>query len=135
MTKAITLYLPDPIFEKAQVLASMQNLALHDYLLTTIALPEIALDPLTDAVAEAEEQAFRELHPQLVQHYPGQYVAIAGGRVVDRDADQATLYRRVRLAYPAQFVLIAQVQPAPEEVFVFRSPRILREQTNHPLQQ
>jgi hypothetical protein len=112
-----------------------RNLALHDYLLTTIALPEIALDPLADAVAEAEERAFRELHPQLVQHYPGQYVAVAGGRVVDLDADQATLYRRVRLAYPAQFVLIAQVQPAPEEVFVFRSPRIIREQTNDPLQQ
>ena len=133
MTKAITLYLPDPIFEKAQVLASMQNLALHDYLLTSITLPEIALDKFIDADAEAEERAFWELHPRLAQQYPGQYVAVAGGRVVDRDADQVALYRRVRLAYPERFVLIAQVQQAPEEVFTFRSPRIIGEQTSGPV--
>ena len=133
MTKAITLYLPDPIFEKAQVLASMQNLALHDYLLTSIMLPEIGLDKLIDADAEAEEQAFRELHPRSGQQYPGQYVAVAGGQVVDRDTDQVALYRRVRLAYPERFVLIAQVQQAPEEVFTFRSPRIIGEQISGPV--
>jgi hypothetical protein len=29
MTKAVTLHLPDMLFEKAQSLATLQNLALH----------------------------------------------------------------------------------------------------------
>lgn len=125
MTKAVTLHLSDTLFEKAQSLATMQNLALHDYLLNWVIRPEIDADtPLeTNAAVDAEEQAFRELHPQLAQQFLGQYVAVAGGQVVDHDADQITLYRRVRLAYPDRYVLIAQVQQVPDEVFVFRSPR------------
>ena len=125
MTKAVTLHLPDTLFEKAQSLATMQNLALHDYLLNWVIRPEIDADTLleTDSAVDAEERAFRALHPRLMQQFLGQYVAVAGGQVVDHDADQIALYRRVRLTYPDRYVLIAQVQQAPEEVFVFRSPR------------
>ena len=128
MTKAITLHLPDPVFKKAQILAAMHNQTLDDYLLSSIALPDVNIADLADTEAEvdAEEQAFRDLHPFLAQKYPGAYVAIAGGRLVDRDADQVELYRRVRQAYPERFVLIARVQAAPEEVYSFRSPRYSR---------
>ena len=129
MTKAITLHLPDPVFEKAQILATLHNQALDDYLLSSIRLPDINIASLieTDAEVDAEEQAFRDLHPFLVQQYPGAYVAIAGGRLVDHDADQVVLYRRVRQDYPERFVLIARVQAAPEEVYSFRPPRYIRE--------
>jgi len=135
MTKAITLYLPDPVFEKAQSLAAFQNLNLHDYLLKSITLPEVDLNESFEADdgADAEEQAFRALHPMLVKKYPGQYVAVLNGQLIDRDVDQVSLYQRIRQAYPERFVLIAQIQPVAEEVFHFRSPRILDEGRNGSL--
>ncbi len=135
MTKAITLYLPDPVFEKAQSLAAFQNLNLHDYLLKSITMPEHDLKESFAAEdgVDAEELAFRALHPMLIKKYPGQYVAIMDGQLIDRDMDQLSLYQRVRRTYPDRFVLIAQVQPMAEEVFHFRSPRIVTEGRNGSL--
>ena len=109
MTKSIRLYLPDAIYERAQSLAALRNLDLHDVLLASIVLPEA--DPDVDAqVGEdssgfdekalwREERAFQALHSSLLAKYPGQYVAIHNGRLVDHDTDQVTLYRRCRQAY------------------------------------
>jgi len=135
MTKTITLHLPDLIFEKAQSIAALQKLNLHDFLLDAIVLPEINLESLAETddmanAAEREEQAFQELHPMLIEKYPGQFVAVMDGRLIDRDANQVALYQRVRQTYPERFVLIAQIQEMPDEVIVFRSPRIAYEGIN-----
>ena len=135
MTKAITIYLPDRIYAKARTLADQQNLELHELLLQSISLPDAdfadtqchphdAGGPSEQVILE-EEQAFRQMHSTLVEQYPGEYVAIRNGQVVDHDAGQTALYLRVRQNYPGRFVLIAATHGPLEETYHFRSPRVI----------
>ena len=73
---------------------------------------------------QREEDAFRAMHAQLRSMYPDQYVAICRSQVIDHDLDQLALFRRVEERYPDVPVLIRQVTPAVEEVYIFRSPRV-----------
>ena len=147
MTKAVTLHLSEPIFEKAKALAAKQNLPLHDLLVGAISLPELGADPLarngetvnpetqspeTQSI-EQEEIAFQAMHSSLVKDYLGKYVAILDSQMIDHDTDQVDLYLRIRQAYPDRFVLIAQVQTTPEEILHFRSPHLSDKATNGTL--
>ena len=145
MSKSIRLYLPDAMYERAQSLAALRYVNLHDVLLESIVLPESDLDTsstqadedtasIDEQTAWREENAFRSLHPTLMKHYPGQYVAIHNGQLVDHDMDQVALYRRCRQIYADRFVLIAQVQRSAEETYTFRSPRMLENPTNGSVQ-
>jgi len=83
-------------------------------------------DAKWEAAMCLEGAAFRDLHPALYKKYAGKYVAIYNEQLVDSDSDQATLLLRTRKQYPNEFVWIAPVSESPDEVFVFRSPRLLR---------
>ena len=94
---------------------------------------KIEQEPIEDthraAAMHREETAFRKLHPSLYPHYAGKYVAIYNEQLIDSDADQVALYRRVRQQHPGEFVWIAPMQESPDEVLVFRSPRLLNGHT------
>ena len=144
MTKSIRLYLPDAIYERAQILAVLRNVNLHDVLLESIVLPEADLEAAAPADVDTggfdeqtvwrEEQAFQSMHPTLIEKYAGQYVAVHNGQLVDHDIDQIALYRRCRQAYTDRFVLIAQIQRSVEETYIFRSPRMLENPANGSVQ-
>ncbi len=78
-----------------------------------------------EAAMLREEAAFRKLHPSLYKQYAGEYVAIYNEQLIDSDSDQVALYRRMRKQHPGQFIWIAPVNQNPDEVLVFRSPRLL----------
>ena len=80
---------------------------------------EIVADAKREAAMLREEAAFRRLHPSLYKQHPGKFVAIFHEQLIDSDADQSTLYRRVRQQYPGEFVWIAPVRENPDEVLVF----------------
>jgi hypothetical protein len=61
------------------------------------------------------------MHAELLAAYPGEYVAIYRGQVVDRDPDQFALYRRIEATYADAAVLIRQITLEPQETYVFRS--------------
>ncbi|MBN1318174.1 MAG: hypothetical protein JXA42_22015 [Anaerolineales bacterium] len=75
-------------------------------------------------VLQRESDAFSAMHTELYDKYPGLYVAIQQGQVIDWDKDQLELFTRVDEQYPDTPVLIKQVLPEPEEIYTFRSPRI-----------
>lgn len=79
---------------------------------------------LRDLAMQREEAAFRRLHPMLYKQYVGKYVAIYREKLIDSDADQVALYRRVRQQHPGEFVWVAPVHKTADEVLVFRSPRL-----------
>lgn len=72
---------------------------------------------------EQERAAFYRLKPQLLKTHRDQYVAVHGSQVVDSDADDAELAKRVMAKYPHQAVYIQLVSeelpsfelPSPEE--------------------
>jgi hypothetical protein len=77
----------------------------------------------TRRMIQRESKAFRAMHAQLFAKYPGQYVAIYQGRVIDHDEDQLALFLRVDERYPQAPLLIKRVLSEPEKVYVLRSPR------------
>lgn len=70
-----------------------------------------------------EVQAYKAMHPMLVQKHLGEYVAILHGELIDYDKDPVALLLRVREKYPDQVVLQRKVEKQPEPVLHFRSPR------------
>lgn len=73
---------------------------------------------------EQEAEAFRTLHPQLLQEIPGEYAAIYQGTLVDHDHDVVTLLQRIEDNFPDEPVLVRQVQAEAEPVIHVRSPKI-----------
>ena len=73
-----------------------------------------------------ETEAFNEQLESFLVMYPGRYVAIHNGQVIDHDPDLRTLHLRVfdRLGHTP--VLLKQVTTEPERELVFRSPRLER---------
>lgn len=86
-------------------------------------------DAKRDAAMRREEAAFHRLHPSLYKKHAGEYVAIHNEQLIDSDSDQVALYRRTRQQYPGEFVWITPINESPDEVLVFRSPRILNGQS------
>jgi len=72
---------------------------------------------------QQEVAAYHELHQDLWQNFPGQYVAVYQGQVVDHDGEQLALYLRIRQRYPGKVVLIRQVRPEVEKSWTMRTPK------------
>lgn len=78
-------------------------------------------------ILDRETIAFRALHAELIAKYPGEYVAIHQGKVIDHDPKLGDIYLRIDEKYPDEIILIKQVQPEIERTFTVRSPRIAYE--------
>ena len=66
--------------------------------------------------------AYEAMHPQLKEHYFGEWVAVHEGQLVDHDADRAALYLRVRQTYGPISVLIRAVEDEPSRDLWWRTP-------------
>ena len=67
------------------------------------------IERLKDEKFEAEAEAYRQLHPELVKQYLGQFVAIHEGQVVDHGPDSEELFLRIKKRYgdiPVYFQLV-----------------------------
>jgi len=133
MAMKITLSLDETVYERAKLLAQLQRQdvakALAHWLDETLPLAELDDVRQTtddDPDVEREMQAYIALHPQLVQQYRDQYVAVHQGQLVDHDSDYGALLLRIEATYPDQFVWITKVEEQPLRQFVHRSPRITR---------
>ncbi|MCB8945977.1 MAG: hypothetical protein H6658_19700 [Ardenticatenaceae bacterium] len=126
MGTQVTLTIPDKLYRRAQQVARMKQQDVSEVLVEAIQLTDVGEGSLERETAVArEEAAFQQLHPKLWQQYPGQYVAIHDGQLVDHDTDQVTLFLRMREQYPDEFVWIAPVQPQAQEEYHIRSPRLI----------
>jgi hypothetical protein len=74
-----------------------------------------------DQISQREAQTFAKMHAELLDRYPGEYVAVRGGEIVDHDPDQAALYLRVTERYPDELVLIRQVRPEVEMTYTIHN--------------
>lgn len=78
-------------------------------------------------ILDRETVAFRTMHAELLVKYPGEYVAVHQGQLIDHDPKLGDIYRRIDEKYPDEIILIKQVQPEIERVFNVRSPRVIHE--------
>ena len=101
--------------DKATSMAAMLGQAITEF------LENYAVQKLQE-----ETRAFEQLHPQLVEHYLGEYVAVHNGAVVDHDPDVRALHLRIRKRFVQTPILFRQVSKEvalPE--FTVRSPKVL----------
>jgi len=75
---------------------------------------------------QAESRAFDALKADLLAKYPGEYVAVHNGEVIDHNPELRTLHLRVYEKYGRTPVLLKQVLAGPERELVIRSPRLER---------
>ena len=83
-----------------------------------------SLERLEEEKLQAEAQAFVQLHPQLIQQYLGQFVAIFNGQLIDHDEDFETVFLRIQKKYQDEVVLIRQVMAKPTIELHGPSPRL-----------
>ncbi|MCA9965012.1 MAG: hypothetical protein KC423_12235 [Anaerolineales bacterium] len=114
MQKQITITIPQSLYQRVHELANRRNLPVATLLETAVSLAEAQPhDPATTALAQ-EEAAYRAQHPTLLANYPGQYVAIHQGQLIDHDPDELTLLHRLDATHPTQVVLMKRVEPLPQ---------------------
>ncbi len=91
-------------------------------------MPTIQAKPLKARIDDplaAEQQAFERQKPQLLRRYPGQFVAIYGGRMVDHDKEAEALAGRLFAKLGDVPFLIARVEKRPT-VYDLPSPEFER---------
>jgi hypothetical protein len=71
-----------------------------------------------------ESGRFRARHAELRAQFPGEYVALRNGAVLDHDRDARELYLRVQRQHGDEAILIAPVTDQALPEFRMRSPRI-----------
>ncbi len=110
-----TVTLPDRIEKQLEQLAAAQGVSVEE--LTQHLLREQLRTFRRRALSE-EMTAFCAQYSRLIKEFPGQYVAVYQGKVIDHDPDGGTLHRRIYKSYGDLPVLIVQVRPStPEQEF------------------
>ncbi len=105
----IALQQPD-LIERVQRLAQLTHQDTAQVVETAV---ETYLDQLERAKLHNETEAFWAMQADLVANYPGEYVAIHQGQVIDHDPDVLRLEERVAVSLGNLAVLIAPVTTAP----------------------
>lgn len=110
--------------KKKTGVSDLLNLVVENYLAHE---PEAELKPDARLIQiEREQHAFETQHVDLLKQYAGQYIAMHEGRVVDHDADRASLGRRVRARYGNETLLITPVLEQVHREIRVRSPHSVK---------
>ena len=86
----------------------------------TLMLPQEVVEGLGQVAQE--ETAYQAQHAQLLTQFPGQFIAMHNGQVIDHDTDELALFLRVRRQFSQIGILIKHVTLEVEEVWQMRSP-------------
>jgi len=129
--------LPDQMVERLQQVAAKQQINVAELLVRAVEsylANEVETESAEDAWAheqrlaiDREMQAYIHQHEQLLTNYRGQYIAMLNGKVIDHDADEVALSRRVHAQYGKQTILLTPVLPEPIQTIFMRSPRMVME--------
>ncbi len=124
MQASRTVTIPQKLYERIRLVAKNQHRELSEVAAAVLeeGLPLLE-SQLTEPDWQREKDTFHQLHPDLWREYPGAYVAIHGGKLVDVDQDRVALLKRVDEQFPQEIVLIRQVKEEPEIVYEHRSLR------------
>lgn len=99
--------------------ASARDLTVEEYLRSVVARERTLADRRK---VEQEQEWWMNLSLSERARYEGKFVAVHNRRVIDCDADEDVLYRRVRSKYGSSAILIMPAE-GPREIRVI-SPRL-----------
>ena len=123
----ITLSVPQNVYQEASSIAHSNNRPVEEVLRESVRwfFPPFHVSEDT-LLMDREVAKFEDMHAELWKQYPNQYIAMYQGQVIDDDHDLVTLALRIEEQYPDEVVLIRQVLPELPKPLMFRSPRLVR---------
>jgi len=123
MEYPVTLLLPENLYRQAAALAHAQQTTIGEILVKQLSiaqplLRQSELDP-EQTQLQREVEAYKVLHPHLLAHYPGQWVGIYAGQLLDHDLDEDALLARLDQRWPNALVLVRRVEvEADREIYI-----------------
>ncbi len=126
MSNKVTLTIPEQIYRRVEQVALTSQQPMADLINEVLAeaFPAVHVNPKR-YIMEQEQEAFRNMLPELLKNYESQYVAVHNGQVVDHDKNKLDLAARIYQSLPNEVVLIKQVSSKPDQVIYMRSPRFI----------
>ena len=127
MLNYVTISIPEPLYRRARAFARLSQQPVDEVIAEALeeALPAFDVNPEHDSMVQ-EQAAYARLRESLLETHEGQYVAIHGGELVDADADQVALLRRIDARFPNDVVHLRQVTREPDRELRVYSPRLVR---------
>lgn len=128
MAHQLLLTVADDLYRQAVALAEQRQQPVESVLVETLhgALAAWPRHPQREQM-EREEATFEALQEALRTTYPGQFVALYQGEVLDHDADEVALLQRMRQRLPEASVLIRAVDTDTPRVLYIRSTPFVRD--------
>ncbi|HEY4688144.1 MAG TPA: DUF5678 domain-containing protein [Anaerolineae bacterium] len=120
------LIIKEPVFIEADGQRIAVILPIEDYesLRAQSQLPQTATDTASSGF-EREKAAFQALKPELLKRYPGQFVAIVNGQVVEVGDDKIQVIDRVHERLGQVSMYVQQITDQPH-VYYFPHRRVIR---------
>ena len=128
MGRERTLAIPSELYERIERLAATREAPVAYIVQEALALAVDQLEVTADeAKMDLEDAAYQAMHPKLFEKFPGQYVAIHKGELIDVDENEMALYLRVDERFPDEVILIKRVVTLPEPDLYVPSFRLVPE--------
>ena len=127
MDTQVILTLPDYVYRQVEAVAHRSQRPVADILVDIVseAFPTVHVNPNRTRMLE-EQQAYEQQREELLSKFEGQYIAMHGGIVVDRDADMTSLVQRINSRFSRDDVVhIRQVTREPDRDLRVFSPRFV----------
>lgn len=121
MGTQIILNLPEELYRRAIRIAQINHQDVPTLLVEALEESPVLDKPLPEEgdqgtgndVVDREMTAYLALHPTLWEKYPGHYVAIYEGELIDHDPVDIALSHRINEKYPDTFVWMSKVEEQP----------------------
>lgn len=133
MGTQIILTIPDELYSRARRIAQVNHQEVTALLIEALAespiLDEESYengDHEDDEAVDREMTAYVAMHPILWEQYPGQYVAVYEGRLIDHDTNDIALSQRINENYPDVFVWMCKVEAQPFRTLQMPSFRLVK---------
>lgn len=119
-----SLIIPIGLLERARRLAQRQDRQVQEVVAEALeqGLPLLETANLPDEW-KLEEEAFQSMHAAWLEQYPGEYMAVFQGQLVDHDLSFGALLERIESRYPEERVLIRPVLDGADIIYNHRSIR------------
>ncbi|MBX2998628.1 MAG: ribbon-helix-helix protein, CopG family [Caldilineaceae bacterium] len=133
----LTVHLSTDLHSRARQIAAQRNTTLSEVMRTALenyleetepaeAIAQERVENPDDEKMRREKAFFAAQQPVLQRLYPGEFVAVHEGQVIDHDPNLAALHRRVVSVIGATTVLLKHVDEPVNREFVLRRPRLER---------